>query len=414
MQNNKEPMNVQMIAKTVATGAQLLAAITSAFILSTIIFSQMPGHWPDWLVYLLTITMVAGVIAIIELFPRSLLPSTFDQLFLDEKNMYSWSFALFTLLICLSLQSVSILTSYHSRDLIAEAIVKDPELVNSSSFLLTHDSLLRATRKRFNDRIDILELNEEKRLKTAQNEKIELVQAAIASKGKEMKRLYEKGNSWAANQLRMTLNQANSLGQSLIDLEKHKISTLKAERDSTLKALEVSSNEKLVFFESSNKSKLDTYKKKTGRYQSYAAWIGIGGSIVFLIMTLFLALHRRVTGLKLQTKQTAPPLLHAIFGVIHGMINILSRSVYTLAEKEEMVSVTYGSRRGEVNSVSTEPQRASGGWQITCRNCGKVALKQRKTAKYCSVECHDEWHTKQGTDIAGIKKAKSRKTRLQV
>jgi len=407
-------MRVQQIASTVATGAQLLAALTSAFILSVIIWSQMPASWPLWASYGLTGLMVGAVIAIIELFPRAMLPSTLDTLFQEGKNSYDWSFTFFTLIICFGLQGVSILTSYHSRELIAEAIVKKPQIINSAGFALAHDSLLQATRMRYESRIDKFETTEPKRISEAKKRKQELAASALASKGKEMKRLFETGNAWAAAQLRSSLSKADGKGEALIEGERVRVSRLKRERDSTLRAMELSSSQKVQFFEQSNHSKLEAYQHKTNRYKSYAAWIGIGGSVVFLIMTIFLALHRRVTGLKLQRKQEAPPLLHAIFGVFDNLFNGVSRGVYTLAEAEEMVNVSYGSRKQDQRlpgSVDTPPTRGvKGGWQITCRNCGQQALKQRKTAKYCSVECHDKWHSKQGTDVEGIKRMKARKT----
>ena len=299
-----DPERVQMMAKTVSTGAQLLAAATSCFILFTVIYNQLPEAWPLLMRKIFTGVMTAGIVAVIELFPRHMLPGTFDAMSRGIKN--AWLYVSFTLFLCLFLQGISVLTSYHSRDLIAEAIIKKPSLVDDAGFSLARDSLITAKQLEYDTRIHKLEENRSERLTEAHKDAQQLLTHAIASKGGEMKRLYHKGNGWAAKQLSGAIGQAKREGGYLIAQEEARGAQLTSERDSVIQAMQTQAEKQVGLFQSSNGQKQARYDEQKARYQGYAAFIGIGGTIVFLLMQIFLALHRKHTGLRLEYKEIAP------------------------------------------------------------------------------------------------------------
>ena len=196
----EEPQKVQQIIRAVAAGSQIIAGATSAFIIYAVIGNQLPDHWNPQLVIGITAIAVVFILSIIELFPKSMMPSALDMLF-GPKTSTQTAFVVFTLSLCFALQGVSILTSYHSKNLIAQSVVEEPDLVRESSYILRKDSLIEAARKRYDEQIDELRTNEEDRISKAEASKKGLLATAISSKGAQMKKLFNDGNGWAKKQL---------------------------------------------------------------------------------------------------------------------------------------------------------------------------------------------------------------------
>jgi len=351
-----DPKKVQQLVHTVGTGAQLLAAITSCFILYVIIRSQMPEHWPQWANLTLTALMVGGVVSIIELFPRAMLPGSLDILF-SPKDGREWLFVAFSLLICLGLQSVSVLTSYHSRELIAQSIVKAPKIVNTGLLAVRKDSIKEQIRADYRAEIAALESSEAKRIKEAKNQSASMLRNAIHSGGANLATLYYQGNGWAKDKLSRSINQAKTKGAVLVDLEQKKVAILKQERDSRLEKIESENQTLLGTVKDQNTTLSDRYEAQIRKYEGAAVWVGIGGSIVFLIMQIFASLHRMVEGLELVQETTAPPLLHAVFGIFARINNSLSRGLYWLAENEEMKPVQRREKKSDFNRESPLTKR---------------------------------------------------------
>ena len=412
----EEPQKVQQIIRSVASGSQLVAAATSAFIIYAVIGSQLPVHWDPYWIIGITVLAVVFVLTIVELFPKTMMPSSLDMLF-SKKNGIQTAFVWFTLLICLGLQTVSVLTSYHSRTLIAKAVVKQPHLVDESRFLLQKDSLVEANRRRYDHRVEALRDNEENRLKQAQVEKKKLLAAAIASKGKKMQQLYYEGNIWAKNQLQKAMNAATSSADAQIGMERNRVSRLSHERDSLIHQMERSTQAKHSIIAAQNQSLNQSYQSEIARYNAFACWFGIGGTIVFVLMQILASIHRRATGLQLVYKNSAPPLLYAIFSVFTRLVNTISRSVYQIAEQEEMLPMD-NHRIDDQSDDSPEPENKSpenpplgnringdrkDGYTITCLNCQTTVVKKSPKAKFCSDDCRIEYNQKKnGYNVSQI------------
>lgn len=420
----EEPKKVQQIIRSVASGSQIVAGATSAFIIYAVIGNQLPPHWHPYLVITVTTLAAVFVLSIVELFPKTMLPSSLDMLFSKKTGIQS-AFVIFTLLICLGLQGVSILTSYHSRTLIAKSVVKAPPLVNESSYILKKDSLIDVSRQRYDKRIEELRDSEQERLSKAQKEKRQLLSAAIASKGKQMQKLYHEGNSWAKNQLRKANIAATDKGNAQIQFEQKRVNRLTRERDSLINHMEKSSEMKHGIISRQNHQMSSSYEAEIERYNAFACWFGMGGTIVFVLMQILASIHRRATGLQLIYKTGAPPLLYAIFSVFTRIVNTISRAVYKIAEQEEMQPIAgnrlrrstakpKGKRAPQVLANRIDGNRKDG-YEITCLNCKEKAVKRSPKAKYCSDDCRITYNqNKHGYNVGQIISHRKRSGKAKV
>lgn len=71
-------------------------------------------------------------------------------------------------------------------------------------------------------------------------------------------------------------------------------------------------------------------------------------------------------------------------------------SVYANGEFDSTPQVRHGVRHPDTESV----QGAKRGYEITCQQCGTVAVKHHPRAKFCSDRCRAEWHKREHGSIS--------------
>lgn len=62
-----------------------------------------------------------------------------------------------------------------------------------------------------------------------------------------------------------------------------------------------------------------------------------------------------------------------------------------------------------INEATTQPVNTQSVNMPQCHNCNDTYTKNAAHQRFCKNACREEWHTKNGTDVNGIKMTKSRK-----
>lgn len=293
-------MRVRRTLEVGSNVTQVGAGATTGVIFAVIGHSFVREFLPPTLAFIFSaIVMLIGV-GVFELCTRRTLPFGLDELLgkkwkQENENMkkkYRRYFMVAMLLLSFGLMFGSMSTSWFARTDMAEAAVEAPKRADLEGMSKEMLSQQKSDREWYDKEIKRLQASESQRIKAAEQEGKQKMNAAIMSKGKKMAGEYRSGNGWAANQLKSAINMAKESSASAIARERNKVNEMIKKRDATLST---GANPTLTVIEHVARQEnviQGEYRAKKARNQWLIGAFGVSCTILFFLFQLGLSFIR--------------------------------------------------------------------------------------------------------------------------